>query len=136
MIAALSPMASELALSAPWLRGPHEDRPLSRPRGGTHLGRVARLRLDDALEGDLFGDRRDTGEPADVAKLLAPLVPVDILCIGLNYRKHAEEGKQAIPEWPVLFMKTSARSRTRATRSSCRRASGATPSITNASLPS
>ena len=31
--------------------------------------------------------------------------PADILCIGLNYRKHAEEGKQAIPEWPVLFMK-------------------------------
>lgn len=47
----------------------------------------------------------DTGQPAEVAKLLAPLQPVDILCIGLNYRKHAEEGKQAIPENPVLFMK-------------------------------
>ncbi len=57
------------------------------------------------LDGDLLGDFRDTGEPADVAKLLAPIVPVDILCIGLNYRRHAEEGKQAIPEWPVLFMK-------------------------------
>ena len=34
-------------------------------------------------------------------------MPADILCIGLNYRRHAEEGKQAIPEWPVLFMKTS-----------------------------
>ncbi len=40
-------------------------------------------------------------------KLLAPLQPVDILCIGLNYRRHAEEGKAAIPENPVLFMKTS-----------------------------
>jgi 2-keto-4-pentenoate hydratase/2-oxohepta-3-ene-1,7-dioic acid hydratase in catechol pathway len=59
------------------------------------------------LEGDLFDRPRDTGEPADVHKLLAPLFPADILCIGLNYRRHAEEGKQAIPEWPVVFMKTS-----------------------------
>ena len=57
------------------------------------------------LDGDLFGDRRDTGEAARVSKILAPIVPADILCIGLNYRRHAEEGKQAIPEWPVLFMK-------------------------------
>jgi 2-keto-4-pentenoate hydratase/2-oxohepta-3-ene-1,7-dioic acid hydratase in catechol pathway len=35
------------------------------------------------------------------------VVPADIFCIGLNYRKHAEEGKQPIPEQPVLFMKAS-----------------------------
>ncbi len=29
------------------------------------------------------------------------------MCIGLNYRKHAAEGNQAIPEFPVLFMKNS-----------------------------
>jgi 2-keto-4-pentenoate hydratase/2-oxohepta-3-ene-1,7-dioic acid hydratase in catechol pathway len=57
------------------------------------------------LDGDPFGDRRDSGMSAQVDKLLAPIVPADILCIGLNYRRHAEEGKQAIPEWPVLFMK-------------------------------
>ena len=44
------------------------------------------------LEGDIFGEYRDTGSPADVAKLLAPIVPVDILCIGLNYAHHAKEG--------------------------------------------
>ncbi|RPI78705.1 MAG: DUF2437 domain-containing protein, partial [Planctomycetaceae bacterium] len=59
------------------------------------------------LEGDLFGTLRDTGEKSRVAKLLAPLPPADIVCIGLNYRKHAEEGGQAIPEYPVVFMKTS-----------------------------
>lgn len=58
------------------------------------------------VEGDLFGTYRDSGTPADVAKRLAPIVPADILCIGLNYRRHAEEGKQPIPEWPVLFMKS------------------------------
>ncbi|MCA9155470.1 MAG: fumarylacetoacetate hydrolase family protein [Planctomycetales bacterium] len=59
------------------------------------------------VEGDIFGDHRDTGEAADVQKLLAPIAPVDILCIGLNYRRHAEESNQAAPEYPVLFMKTS-----------------------------
>jgi 2-keto-4-pentenoate hydratase/2-oxohepta-3-ene-1,7-dioic acid hydratase in catechol pathway len=59
------------------------------------------------LEGELFADFRDTSAPADVRKLLAPLAPADIICIGLNYRRHAEEGKQAIPEQPVVFMKTS-----------------------------
>ncbi|MEX2316570.1 MAG: fumarylacetoacetate hydrolase family protein [Pirellulales bacterium] len=57
------------------------------------------------LEGDLFGQLRDTEEPAIVNKLLAPLAPAAILCIGLNYRKHAEEGGKPVPEHPVLFMK-------------------------------
>ncbi len=38
-------------------------------------------------------------------KILAPVAPVAILGIGLNYRKHAEEAKAPIPEHPVLFMK-------------------------------
>lgn len=57
------------------------------------------------LAGDILGDFRDTGEKATVKKLLAPIAPAAVICIGLNYRKHAEEGKQAIPEHPVLFMK-------------------------------
>lgn len=75
------------------------------PDGSIHHGRLHPDGSTTRLDGDLLGDRRDTDEPARVAKLLAPLVPADILCIGLNYRRHAEEGKQAIPEWPVLFMK-------------------------------
>ena len=57
------------------------------------------------LEGELFGRLQDTGRAADVQKLLAPVQPTNILCIGLNYRKHAEEGGKPIPEHPVLFMK-------------------------------
>jgi 2-keto-4-pentenoate hydratase/2-oxohepta-3-ene-1,7-dioic acid hydratase in catechol pathway len=57
------------------------------------------------IDGNILGAYRDTGEPGEVAKLLAPIEPRDIICIGLNYRKHAEEGKQAIPEQPVVFMK-------------------------------
>lgn len=58
-------------------------------------------------DGDVFDSLVDTGETADVVRLLSPVAPVDFLCIGLNYRKHAEEGNQPIPEYPVLFMKTS-----------------------------
>lgn len=57
------------------------------------------------LEGDLFGQHNDSGEAVQVSKLLAPLEPRDIMCIGLNYRKHAEEGGKPVPENPVLFMK-------------------------------
>lgn len=59
------------------------------------------------LEGCPYGAHKDTGEKVIPGKILAPIEPRDILCIGLNYRRHAEEGKQAIPENPVLFMKNS-----------------------------
>ena len=57
------------------------------------------------IEGCIFSEHHDTGEAANVCKLLAPVKPAAVLCIGLNYRKHAEEGGADIPENPVLFMK-------------------------------
>jgi 2-keto-4-pentenoate hydratase/2-oxohepta-3-ene-1,7-dioic acid hydratase in catechol pathway len=57
------------------------------------------------IAGDLFGDYVVTDRPARVEKVLAPVAPVNIFCIGLNYRRHAEEGKAPIPQFPVLFMK-------------------------------
>lgn len=59
------------------------------------------------LSGDPFAYFHDSGEPVFVRRFLAPIVPVDIMCIGLNYRRHAEEGQKPIPEQPVLFMKNS-----------------------------
>lgn len=58
------------------------------------------------IAGDIFGRYEVTNRPADVKKLLAPVDPKGILCIGLNYRRHAAEGNAPIPKWPVLFMKT------------------------------
>ena len=58
------------------------------------------------LRGSLFDGLKPTGEPADIARLLAPLNPPAILCIGLNYRQHAEETNAPIPVVPVLFMKS------------------------------
>jgi 2-keto-4-pentenoate hydratase/2-oxohepta-3-ene-1,7-dioic acid hydratase in catechol pathway len=58
------------------------------------------------LEGDLLSGLTPTGEPADIAKVLAPLEPRVILCSGLNYRQHAEEVGAKAPRYPVLFIKT------------------------------
>lgn len=60
------------------------------------------------LDGHLFEGYELTDRHADVCELLAPLDPVAILCIGLNYRRHARESGAPIPEYPVLFMKTPA----------------------------
>jgi 2-keto-4-pentenoate hydratase/2-oxohepta-3-ene-1,7-dioic acid hydratase in catechol pathway len=49
---------------------------------------------------------RDTLEPEEIATLLAPIAPSAILCIGLNYRQHAEETNAPLPQYPVLFMKS------------------------------
>ncbi len=42
--------------------------------------------------------------PADDVRLLVPIPrPPKILCIGLNYRSHAEETGMAIPDYPIVF---------------------------------
>lgn len=58
------------------------------------------------ISGDIFGDFELTDEEAEVAKQLAPIEPVSILGIGLNYRKHAAESGMPIPEFPLLFVKS------------------------------
>jgi 2-keto-4-pentenoate hydratase/2-oxohepta-3-ene-1,7-dioic acid hydratase in catechol pathway len=57
------------------------------------------------ISGDIFDDFRATDRVVRPGKLLAPVAPANILCIGLNYRKHAAEGGHALPEFPVLFIK-------------------------------
>jgi 2-keto-4-pentenoate hydratase/2-oxohepta-3-ene-1,7-dioic acid hydratase in catechol pathway len=57
------------------------------------------------LTGDLFAGFEVTSTRAVVKKLLAPVVPTNLICIGLNYRRHAEEGNAKMPEFPVVFMK-------------------------------
>jgi len=69
------------------------------------------ISVRDLLAGDRLGDLEATtrsagGTPAPEAKLLPPIPdPEKILCIGLNYRAHAEETNQSIPEVPTVFAK-------------------------------
>jgi 2-keto-4-pentenoate hydratase/2-oxohepta-3-ene-1,7-dioic acid hydratase in catechol pathway len=75
--------------------------------------KYASLQVDGTareISGDIFGDFSVTGEVAAVTKRLAPIVPTNLLCIGLNYRHHAEESKAKIPEFPVVFMKATSAS--------------------------
>lgn len=61
------------------------------------------------IEGDIFSNFRVTDERAQVAKLLAPVSPPAILCIGLNYKRHAAESNLPAPQFPVLFVKGTAK---------------------------
>lgn len=65
--------------------------------------------LDDGaamkLRGDIYSGFSVTDETAHVARLLAPIAPTGIICIGLNYRRHAEETGAKFPEYPVVFFK-------------------------------
>ena len=58
------------------------------------------------LEGDLFNSPRLTDIRITPGKRLAPLAPSNIIGIGLNYRRHAEEGGKAVPMRPMWFMKS------------------------------
>ena len=75
-------------------------------------GRVSYAQVEDEgfrlIEGDLFGSWEATGpvvSQAD-ARLLAPVAPLQIVAIGLNYRQHAEESGMGIPGAPLVFVKT------------------------------
>ena len=57
------------------------------------------------ITGDIYDAYQATDVVADVAKRLAPIAPTGIFCIGLNYRRHAEETNAKIPEYPILFFK-------------------------------
>src|SRR5712672_75204 len=57
------------------------------------------------IEGDPFGKHRITQESAGIAKILTPVVPVMIWCIGQNYRRHADEVGMSSGEYPVVFAK-------------------------------
>ncbi len=58
------------------------------------------------IAGDIFRDFTVTDREARMVNLLAPLDPRVMLCIGLNYRRHAEEQGSKLPERPMLFIKS------------------------------
>ncbi len=61
-----------------------------------------------AVEGEIYtGDWRKTGETFLLAEveLLAPCRPTKVVCIGLNYRDHAQEMGEDLPAEPILFLK-------------------------------
>lgn len=86
---------------------------------GPHAGILRGERVHGAWQGDLAALLRgpgiaalagmadgDEGTPLEDVRLLPPLLtPGKIVCLGLNYRSHAEEAGMSPPETPTFFAK-------------------------------
>jgi 2-keto-4-pentenoate hydratase/2-oxohepta-3-ene-1,7-dioic acid hydratase in catechol pathway len=60
------------------------------------------------LEGDIFGSFSAGESIASTGhRLLAPVMPSKIVCVGLNYKDHAAEQKKPLPPEPLIFIKPS-----------------------------
>lgn len=61
------------------------------------------------LRGTFFEDPLPTGEevPLDDVRLLAPVLPSKLVCVGKNFAAHAAEFGMEVPEEPLLFLKPS-----------------------------
>jgi 2-keto-4-pentenoate hydratase/2-oxohepta-3-ene-1,7-dioic acid hydratase in catechol pathway len=84
--------------------------------------KLARFRLSDriatgvvvgervrVLRGTFFDDPVPTGEEVALAdvRLLAPVLPSKVVCVGRNYAEHAAELGNDVPAEPLLFLKPS-----------------------------
>ena len=60
------------------------------------------------VDGDVFGRFTEGPEIAsDGLRILPPVMPSKIVCVGLNYKDHAAEQKKPLPAEPLLFIKPS-----------------------------
>lgn len=66
--------------------------------------------LDDQvgpIEGNIFSDfrRMEAENELSQVKLIAPVSPSKIICVGRNFAAHAREHDAEVPEVPMLFLK-------------------------------
>jgi 2-keto-4-pentenoate hydratase/2-oxohepta-3-ene-1,7-dioic acid hydratase in catechol pathway len=61
------------------------------------------------LKGTFFEDPLPTGDEVslDDVRLLAPVLPSKLVCVGKNYAAHAAEFGMGVPDEPLLFFKPS-----------------------------
>lgn len=59
------------------------------------------------INGDIFGEfqRGEARLPIEEARLLPPVEPSKIICVGRNYAAHAKEHQAEVPEIPLIFLK-------------------------------
>ena len=78
----------------------HEDQ----PRYGLLDGAEVVL-----IEPHPFATHRPTGErvPVSGLRLLAPVIPSKVVCVGKNYAAHAAEMASEVPDEPLFFLKPS-----------------------------
>jgi 2-keto-4-pentenoate hydratase/2-oxohepta-3-ene-1,7-dioic acid hydratase in catechol pathway len=75
--------------------------------GGVPQYGIVRDETVIAIRGDVFGRWQETRArwPLGDVTLLRPVEPADVFCFGRNYRAHAAEGADPVPETPLMFMK-------------------------------
>jgi 2-keto-4-pentenoate hydratase/2-oxohepta-3-ene-1,7-dioic acid hydratase in catechol pathway len=73
---------------------------------GSRVGWVLENKIGP-IEGDIFGEyrRQEAETPLNEVKLLAPVCPSKILCVGRNYAEHAKEQNVEVPQVPLIFLK-------------------------------
>jgi 2-keto-4-pentenoate hydratase/2-oxohepta-3-ene-1,7-dioic acid hydratase in catechol pathway len=59
------------------------------------------------IEGSIFAEfhRLEVEHDLDEVKILPPILPSKIICVGKNYAAHAKELSTEVPELPLLFQK-------------------------------
>jgi len=59
------------------------------------------------IVGNIYGEyrRQEVSLPLESVRLLAPVQPSKIVCIGRNYAEHAKEHDVEVPKVPLLFLK-------------------------------
>jgi 2-keto-4-pentenoate hydratase/2-oxohepta-3-ene-1,7-dioic acid hydratase in catechol pathway len=71
------------------------------------LGSICKDQPGEAriIRGDWFGKLEETEQTTRIGRIIAPLDPPNVLAIGLNYGRHAEETNITRPEIPIMFIK-------------------------------
>ena len=57
------------------------------------------------IKGEIFKDHEITLSKLKITMQLAPIVPINILALGINYKKHGDETMMDYPQQPILFLK-------------------------------
>jgi len=79
----------------------------AQPRYGLIENSTVRLLDDSKLFDEVVASSGEELLSLDEVQLLAPVTPSKIVCIGRNYREHAAELGNKMPEEPLLFLKPS-----------------------------
>ncbi len=63
--------------------------------------------LIKTIEGNIFGKFTVGSKEVEMSevKLVEPINPPNIIAIGMNYKKHAEESRCSLPDKPIIFLK-------------------------------
>src|SRR5215216_3334709 len=81
------------------------DPETQRPAFGVIEGEEVFRLEGDLSAGNLSLERSEPSTLLSEAQLLPPVAPSKIVCVGRNYREHAAELGNPMPEEPLLFLK-------------------------------